>query len=380
MFDSNFEVNITTFDGLEDVLCDEVKEIVGGNVQRKKRLVKANTDLEGLYKLNYKLRTGLRVLVPIFSATVRNDEELYNAVKSFAWEKVFNVKQTFFLAQVIHSSIFTHSMYAVHKVKDGIVDRFTEKENKRPSVDTKYPEVLFNVHIYEDKLTISLDASGEPLFKRGYRVDTNDAPLNEVLAAGLVLNSKWDKKTPFYDAMCGSGTILIEAAMIAGNIPPRRGRKHYAFMAWQNYDHTLYKKVKEECLAQISPDMPAIHGSDLSRAIVRVAKQNAENAGVLDKIKFVAKDIRKPLVKHECGFMVINPPYDERLEIEDVNAFYKEIGESIEANFDGFITWVFTSNIDALNEIELPVSKRMTLKNGSLDCRFYQYNLTDNEI
>lgn len=380
MLRSNFEVNITTFDGLEDVLCDEVREIIGGNVQRKKRLVKANTDLEGLYRLNYQLRTGLRVLVPIFTATVTSDEELYEAVKSFAWENIFDVKQTFYLAQVIHSSIFTHSMYAVHKVKDGIVDRFSEKENRRPNVDTKYPEVLFNVHIYEDKLTISLDASGEPLFKRGYRVDTNEAPLNEVLAAGLVLNSQWDKRTPFYDAMCGSGTVLIEAAMIAGNIPPRRGRKHYAFMAWKNYDHTLFNKVKDDCLSEINKDMPAIHGSDLSRAVIRVAKQNADNAGVLDYIKFIPKDIRKPLVKHECGFMIINPPYDERLEIENINEFYQEIGLSLETNFKGFITWIFTSSLEALDSIPLPVSKKKALRNGSLDCRFYQYNLTEDEI
>ena len=380
MLKSNFEVNITTFDGLEDVLCDEVREIIGGNVQRKKRLVQTNTDLEGLYKLNYRLRTGLRVLVPIFSAKVTNEQELYDAVNSFAWEDIFNVKQTFFLSQVVHSTIFTHSMFAVHKVKDAMVDRFTKGGGKRPNVDTTYPDILFNMHIFEDQITISLDASGEPLFKRGYRVDTNEAPLNEVLAAGLVLNSKWDKHTPFYDAMCGSGTILIEAAMIAGNIPPRRGRKHYAFMAWQNYDFTLFNKMKEESLAAIKHDIPDICGSDVSRAVIRVAKQNADNAGVLDKIKFIAKDIRKPIVKHECGFMIINPPYDERLEIENVNEFYEEIGQSLETNFKGFIVWLFTSNLEALESIPLPVSKKIALKNGKLDCKYYQYKLTEDEV
>jgi len=373
MLEKTFEVNITTFDGLEDGLKQEVSDIIGGEVGGRKRLVSCNTDLEGLYKLNHWLRSGLRILIPIVTEQVRDEDELYQVVKHFEWEKLIGVDQTFSIVPVVHSSIFTHSQYVMHKVKDGIVDRYSQREGKRPSVAVNYPDILLNVHVFEDRLTISLDSSGEPLYKRGYRSDTNDAPLNEVLAAGLVLKSGWDKQKPFYDTMCGSGTILIEAAMIAYGIPPRTRRKHYAFMNWSNYDHKLYKKIAED--SKPNNVNVALIGSDVDRQVLRMAKQNAENAGVGQYIKFFAKDIRKPLIKHDEGIMIINPPYDERLKIEDIELFYEEIGDSLKKNFVGFESWIFSSNTEAMKRVGLRTSERFLLKNGSLDCKFHKYEV-----
>jgi putative N6-adenine-specific DNA methylase len=360
-----------TFYGLENVLASELKELGASDIKIANRAVSFRGDKELMYKANFHLRTALSVLKPVVSFVAKNEDALYKKVKETDWTGVFDLKQTFAIETTIYSDIFKHSQYAGLKTKDAIVDQFRSKLNKRPFVDKDNPNILLNLHIAEDRCTISLNSSGEPLFKRGYRTGTHEAPLNEALAAGLVLLSEWDTNQPFIDFMCGSGTILIEAALIAKKIPPGIYRKNYSFENWIDFDNELYSKIidyddEEKFINELS-----IIGNDGSSKAVGVAKTNIKK-NIIEVNNF---DFQKYSPNLNSGTIIINPPYGERIKIENLNDFYKKIGDTLKQNYRGFNAWILSSNLESMKFIGLHPSKKITILNAALKCTFNKYEI-----
>ncbi len=361
-----------TLFGLEDVLAKEILAIGGKDIIILKRGVSYQGDKELLYKSNVSLRTALRILLPVYSFTFSNQKDYYNRIKSFDWEKYLSPQETFAIDGTVSSEIISHSKYAALLAKDAIADRFREKYNRRPSVDVNSPDIRINIHIYNNECNVSLDSSGTPLFKRGYRIGMHEAHLNEVLAAGMILLSNWDRKSTFIDPMCGSGTLPIEAALIAYNIPPGIFRKEFGFMKWKNFDEKLFANTIKYKPKDI--DVKII-GSDLNPSYVRMAKNNSKNAGLISKIKFVTKSFESQISTEDGGVIVMNPPYGQRIVNDDINALYSMIGERLKHEWTGFEAWMLTSNFDAIKHVGLRPSKKIKLFNGSLECRFVNYSL-----
>jgi putative N6-adenine-specific DNA methylase len=367
-----YNYTATTFAGLEEVLARELIAIGADDVQIGRRSVFFSGDLKLLYKANYCLRTALRILQPIDSYKIFAADDLYQRGKNFRWEDLFDIKQTFAIQSTIFSDLFNNSMYASQKLKDAIVDRFRYKFGERPSVDSRNPDVLINLHISNDFCTISLDSSGDSLHKRGYRVAQNEAPISEVLAAGLLRLSDWDCKTELMDPMCGSGTIAIEAAMLANGIYPGAIRKNYCFKNWRNFDSGLFKQIEEEYNLPHQP-MVKITASDISRRNIDIAYKNAENAGVLPYIDFKVMDFRQIEPSGGRTFLVFNPPYGERMTTDDAN-FYAMIGERLKHHYSDATVWII-STPQCLKSIGLRPSKKITLLNGAIECSFRKYEL-----
>ena len=358
--------------GLEEVLAQELIEIGADEVQISRRCVYFSGDQKMLYKANYCLRTALRILVPIDNYKIHSADDLYQRGKNFKWEELFGVEQTFAIQSIVFSDLFNNSMFASLKLKDAIVDRFRYKFGERPSVDSKNPDILINLHISNEYCTISLDSSGESLHKRGYRLDQNEAPMSEVLAAGLLRLSDWDKKTELTDPMCGSGTIAIEAAMLANGIYPGNVRKNFAFLNWRSFNPGVFKRMVEEVQPQgISP--VKIFASDISRRNIDIAYKNAEAAGVLNLIDFKISDFRTLETTSENPFLLFNPPYGERLTPDDTN-FYSMIGDRLKHHYSNATVWII-STAQCLKSIGLRPSKKITILNGSLECSFRKYEL-----
>lgn len=365
----------TTF-GLEEILAEELIALGATDIKIQNRAVAFSGDKELLYKVNYCSRTALRVFLPIVSGIVLDEEALYKLVKSIAWEDYLDVDGTLAVDSTVHSETFNHSKYVALKTKDAIVDRFREKFERRPSVDVETPDLRIHVHIDRENCSISLDSSGEPLFKRGYRVATNEAPLNEVLAAGLIYLSKWDCKSNFIDGMCGSGTLLIEAAMFALNLPPQVKRVHFGFLTWNDFDVALWKKVKLDALNNQRPYNFQILGSDLISANVRLAQENIENAGLSDIIKVRQCDFLNSTPPEGGGILVMNPPYGERMSDQEfVETLYKQVGDTLKKSYAGFEAWMISSNREALKKVGLKPSRKIVVFNGSLECRFQNFSL-----
>ena len=365
----------TTF-GLEEILAQELLDLGATDIKIENRAVAFSGDKELLYKVNYCSRTALRVFLPLKSGQVLTEMELYELVKSIAWEDYLEVDGTLAVDSTVHSETFNHSQYVALKTKDAIVDRFREKFDRRPSVDVSTPDLRIHVHINKEQCSISLDSSGEPLFKRGYRVATNEAPLNEVLAAGLIYLSKWDKKSNFIDGMCGSGTILIEAAMFALNIPPQIKRIHFGFLTWNDFDIHLWKKVKQEAIQNKTPFDFQILGSDLISANVRLAQENINNAGLEDIIKVRQNDFLSSVPPEGGGILVMNPPYGERMSDQAfVEDLYKKVGDTLKKSYAGFEAWMISSNREALKKVGLKPSRKIVVFNGALECRFQNFSL-----
>jgi putative N6-adenine-specific DNA methylase len=364
-----------TMAGLEEVLAGELQQTGAQNIKTGIRSVTFQGDQEVMYKANYLCRTALRILQPIASFSINTQQQLYNKVFDIAWEDIFGIHQTFALDGFVHESVFTHSKFAALRAKDAIADRFRKKFNQRPSVDPESPDVRINIHLSKNLVTVSLDSSGSSLHKRGYRTETGPAPLNEVLAAGMVLLSGWDRQTDFYDPMCGSGTILIEAAMLAGNIPAGYYRKKYGFENWNNFNSTLWDKIKREAASQSKPFEAQFFGSDISSRAIEHAIQNAKNAGLNETLSLKRRDFFKLVPQSEQGFIISNPPYDERMEEDDIIAFYRSIGDALKNNFNGFTGWLLSGNLDAIKKIGLKSSKRIILYNGPIESRFSKYEL-----
>ena len=372
----DFKMTATTLKGLESVLAGELRSLGAKEIKESIRSVSFRGDLGFLYKANIALRTAIRILKPIKTGKIYDEEDLYAFIQNIKWEKHLDLNGTFAVGAVVNSKHFTtNSHYIALKSKDAIADYFRHQYSKRPNVDLAYPDIKVHVHIQKDWCTISLDSSGDSLHKRGYRSATNIAPINEVLAAGLVMLSGYTGDENFIDPMCGSGTILIEAAMIANKIPANINRKHFAFENWKNYDEELYFVIQDALLKKIRSSHFKIMGFDKAPSAVRKAKQNIINAN-LDEFIGVHHVNFFNSTKEVFGntTIVFNPPYGERLNI-DIQTFYRSIGDTLKHHYTGSTAWMITSDIQALKYVGLRTSKRIALKNADLDCRFVKYEL-----
>ncbi len=348
--EKQYKILVKTSFGLEDVLIEELKELGVTDYEKGVRAVTFYGNKEMLYKANIWLRTANRLLLPFREFTIKNDEDLYQKIKNISWEEIFDVKQTFAIDSTIFSPLYNHSKYPAFKAKDAIVDRFRDKFNERPNVDTDNPNIRINLHIAADnKCTVSLDSSGDPLFKRGYRESRSLAPIKEDLAAGMILLSGWDKNSAFIDLFCGSGTLLIEAAMIACNIPPNINRGVFGFMNWKTFDETLFDKVVNEALAKEIDFDHQIIGVDIDARVMGMSRANIEAAGLTDKITLFKKDFATFKAPDKKGVIISNPPYGERMG-ENVDELYKAFGDNLKTQYDGWNAWIISSNFGALKK------------------------------
>lgn len=364
-----------TFAGLEEVLAQELRNLGAQEVVLLKRGVQFEGDTQLLYQANLELRTALRILVPIKTFHANHENILYRKVRQVDWSNYLGLQNTFAIDAVTHSPHFKHSKYVALKSKDAIVDQFRHKLGKRPNVDTKNPDLRIHIHINQNKGTVLLDSSGEPLYKRGYRQDTLAAPINEVLAAGILLLSGWQGDKPLIDPMCGSGTIPIEAALLATQTPPLIFRQQFGFMKWKDFDANLWQKVNEVARAKIHHTAPPIFGYDKDFKAIRVSQYNAIAAKVDGKIQFERKSFESLIPTTQNGLLLSNPPYDERLNKGNINALYKTIGDQLKKHFAGFEAWIISSNMEAFKHVGLRPSKKIPLFNGPLECKLQKYEL-----
>lgn len=368
-----------TFKGLEEVLAKELMDLGANEVQIERRAVSFKGDKALMYKANLCLRTASRVLKPILTFRAKDADEVYERVKQLPWDELLSVDTTFAIDATVYSETFRHSGYVTYRVKDAIVDWFSEKNGKRPSVKVSQPDVMINVHIAGEDVTLSLDSSGESLHKRGWRAATTEAPINEALAAGLLLMSGWQGQSDFCDPMCGSGTFLIEAAMIALGIAPGVYRKSFAFEKWPDFDAELFNEIYNDDSAE-REFAHHIYGSDASFYCVRATEKNIQSAGLSKYIS--VRQCRVQDLQPEASNMLVvtNPPYGERLKAgEDVMALYRELGDTFKHRFAGSTAWVISSNEDALKCIGLKPSQRIPMLNGDLECKFNCYELFSGE-
>jgi putative N6-adenine-specific DNA methylase len=371
--EENFKMVAKTFFGFEEILAKELLQLGAQQIKPGNRMVSFVGDLGFLYKANLCLRTALKILKPIHTARVQDEDALYQLFYDFPWEDFLDVDSKFVIDSVVHGTLFTHSQFASQKAKDGLVDQFRDRYNERPSVDLNRPDFRINLHIQEDFCTVSLDSSGASLHHRGYRTATNIAPLNEVLAAGLIQLSGWKGNTDFLDPMCGSGTIVIEAAMFASNIPANINRKQFAFEKWTDWDADLFEKIQESQLKRIKNPGIQIKGSDKAPSAIEKATINVENANLSEFITLEKKDFFQ-IDKETSGplHLLTNPPYGERLE-GDMNALYQGIGDAFKQSFPNTQAWLISSNMEALKCVGLRPSRKIKLFNGKLESRLMFY-------
>lgn len=371
----NFKIVARTFHGLEEVLAKEVHDLGGENINVLKRAVSFYGDKKILYKANLYLRTALNVVIPIKTFRAQNDFHLYNNVQKINWSEYMSYRDTLLVNSSVNSRNFRHSKYVIYKVKDAIIDQFQKQKGKRPDIDLNDPTLKVHINISSDNCILSLDSSGDPLYKRGYREEEYSAPLNQVVAAGMVLLSGWKKDCNLIDPMCGSGTIPIEAAMIANNIPPGLYRKKFNFQNWKNYDNDLWEDLKAEAEAGITPFRHKIIGNDIAPRAIRVSKKHQLNARLLNKISFEVVDFGQYIPPENAGFVMINPPYGERLSTHDIDHFYENMGNTLKHKYSNYTAFILSSNMDALKKVGLRSEFRKTLMNGNLECRFIKYPL-----
>jgi len=371
--EENFKMVAKTFFGFEEILAKELLYLGAQQIKPGNRMVSFVGDLGFLYKANLCLRTALKILKPIHTARVQDEDALYQLFYDFPWEDFLDVDSKFVIDSVVHGTLFTHSKFASQKAKDGLVDQFRDRYSERPSVDLNRPNLRINLHIQEDFCTISLDSSGASLHHRGYRTATNIAPLNEVLAAGLIQLSGWKGNTDFLDPMCGSGTIVIEAAMFASNIPANINRKQFAFEKWTDWDADLFEKIQESQLKRIKNPGIQIKGSDKAPSAIEKATINVENANLSEFITLEKKDFFQ-IDKETLGplHLLTNPPYGERLD-GDINALYQGIGDAFKQSFPNTQAWLISSNMEALKCVGLRPSRKIKLFNGKLESRLIFY-------
>ena len=376
-----FEIIAKTFQGLEDVLAQEIITLGGEEVEQGKRMVSFIGDKEMLYKANLHLRTALRILKPIYTFQASNTDEVYDFLKKITWEKHIDHTQTFSIDSVVFSDNFRHSKFVTYRAKDAIADYFQEKFDRRPSVRITNADLSLNLHISGLTCTLSLDSSGESLHKRGYRVDQNDAPLNEVLAAGMILKSGWKGDKNFFDPMCGSGTLLVEAAMIATNTPPGVYRKGFAFEKWKDYDEELFDKLYNDESGEREFKFKII-GSDISPRAIEIAKENIKSAGFsrfvyLKTMPF--QNYTTETAPKECT-MIMNPPYGERISSRDILSLYELIGTTLKHQFKGTDAWILSYREECFEKIGLKPSLKYDLMNGGLDCEFRKYEIFEGRL
>lgn len=361
--------------GLEDVLAEELISLGANNLEIGKRMVSFEGNLALMYKANIHCRTALRILRPVYQFKAKTTDEIYKKVIAMNWYEHLTEDSTFAIDTVVFSDYFNHSKFVAYRVKDAIVDYFTKKTEKRPSVDIENPDLLINFHIAHDTCTLSFDSSGDSLHKRGYRVAQTQAPLNEVLAAGMILKTGWRGGSDFIDPMCGSGTLLIEAAMIAMNIPPGIYRKGFGFEKWKNFDAELFDAIYNDD-SEEREFKYKIYGSDISKEAIDIAEKNIKSANLQ---KFIELKV-KPFEEYEEapapeGILITNPPYGERIKPEDLSGLYTKIGERLKHVFMGYSAWILSYKKECFDKIGLKPSKKYPLINGSLPCEYRGYEI-----
>ena len=365
-----------TLFGFEDILAKELTQLGAMKVEKGVRNVSFVGDKGFMYKANLGLRTAIKILKPIHSFRVHREEDLYKNVKKMKWEEYLKPTGSLAVDATVHNSVFTHSQYTALKTKDAIVDRFRENGGVRPDVDLRFPDLKINVHIDRQLCTISLDTSGESLHRRGYKTATNIAPINEVLAAGLIMMSGWDSQTDFMDPMCGSGTMLAEAAMIACNIPPNLMRKEFGFERWEDWDVELFEKIEDSLLKKTRDFHHKIIGYDKSPSAVVKAKENIKNAHLDEFVHIQHEDFFKTKKGgNDKLHMVFNPPYGERLENLNVEEFYGDIGTTLKHGYPNTNAWLITSNLEALKFVGLRPSRKIKVFNAKLEARLVKYEM-----
>jgi putative N6-adenine-specific DNA methylase len=371
----NFKMVAKTFFGFEEILAKELQQLGAQEVEIGTRMVSFKGDKGFMYKANLSLRSALKILKPIYHFRAFNDQSLYKGIQGIDWSKYLNANQTFVIDTTIHSDNFKHSQFVSQKAKDAIVDQFRDKFGQRPSIDKDFPDLRINIHIDRDQCSVALDTSGASLHHRGYRTATNIAPINEVLAAGMLLLSGWDGSSHFLDPMCGSGTILVEAAMIACNIPANINRKEFAFEKWNDWDNDLFDQIIDALMKRTREFHHTIVGYDKAPSAVQKAKDNVRNANLEDYITISQANFFETK-KETVGplHMVFNPPYGERLDIE-LERFYRELGDTLKNNYSNTNAWFITANLEALKYVGLRPSRKIKLFNGSLEARLVKYEM-----
>ena len=369
-----FEMIAKTFRGLEEVLATELVNIGANNVQLQRRAVSFTGDKALMYKANLCSRTASRILKPILTFDASNPDEVYDQIKKINWDEYMTVDSTFAIDSTIFSEEFRHSKFVAYRVKDAIADWFMEKYEKRPSVRLDGPQIMINIHIAERKCTLSLDSSGESLHKRGYRVAQTEAPLNEALAAGMLLMADWHGQSNFVDPMCGSGTLLIEAALIALNIPPGIYRSSFAFEKWNDFDEELFDTLYNDDSYE-RPFNFKIYGSDNSPRAIKIAEQNIKSTGLSKYIELQVTPVQKLEAPAPNCMVVTNPPYGERITSDDIYGLYAALGTTVKHKFAGSTVWVISSHEECLDKIGLKPTERIRLLNGSLDCWYCRYDI-----
>lgn len=376
MMTEKFDMVAKTFLGLEGVLADELRALGAEEVTEGNRVVAFKGDKEMLYRANFACRTAVRVLKPFITLRSTGADDLYEQLKSFDWEQLMTVNTTFAIDATVYSEEFNNSRFVTYRVKDAIADYFNDKFGKRPSIRLTNPDIRFDVHISGRDVTLSLDSSGDPLFKRGWRTAQTDAPINEVLAAGIIMLSGWKGDTDLVDPMCGSGTFLIEAALIGANIAPGVYRDHYAFQQWPDYDADLFDKIYNDDSAE-REFTHKIYGSDIEGKAIAIARANVKNAGLNKYIELERRDLNDIKEVPEHGTLISNPPYGERLNLEDIDQFYSDLGFKLKHTFKGYNVWLICYDKEQYFKIGLKPSVKYALNNGGLDCELLQYVIFD---
>lgn len=370
-----FTITAKTILGLEEILAEEIRQQGGSDIEIIHRGVQFSGTQETLYACNYNCRTALRFLKPLWEFSARDDTELYRKCLKLPWDTLMGLDNTFAIDGAVFNSGITHSLYAALKTKDAIADSFRAKFGKRPSVDTDYPDIRFNVHINRNHCTISLDSSASSLHLRGYKIAPGPAPLSEVLASGLIMLSGWDKKKTFVDPMCGSGTLLIEAAMIANDIPAGYYRNGFGFEKWKDFDAAIWKDVKERSKPAEEASSVRIVGGDMSSLAMRTTRKNISSAGLERSISLHPTSFQK--LKRPPGdvHIVMNPPYGERVKSDDIIGLYQMIGDTLKQNYQNAEAWIIGGDLRAMKFIGLRPSKKIRIFNGPIECRFMKFEL-----
>ncbi len=377
--EKEFELIAKTFMGLEQVLAQELIQLGANNVQIGRRVVTFTGDKEIMYRANFQLHTAIRILKPIIHFKATSADDMYNEVSKIDWDKYIEKGKTFSVDSVVYSDEFTNSRFVTYKVKDAIVDQIRERTGVRPNISVTNPDIRLNIHIAGFDATLSLDSSGESLHRRGYRQESVEAPLNEVLAAGLILMTGWRGESDFIDPMCGSGTLPIEAALIACNISPGVYRKEFAFEKWSDFDQDLFDKIYNDDSLEREFEHH-IYGYDIDMKCVNIAKHNISAAGLSKHISIKQQDFKDFKSPENKSIIIMNPPYGERISTPNLLGTYKTIGESLKHNFIGNDAWILSYREECFRQICLKPSIKIPLYNGSLECEFRRYQMFDGKM
>lgn len=372
-------IAVSTLQGLEEILEAELQELGAQNTRIQSRAVLVDYSQEMVYKINMFCRTGLRVMLPFAQFTATNTEELYNEAKNLEWENFLLEDGTFIFDFSGKSDFFTHLHFSSLKIKDALCDRLKEKTGKRPSVDKRRPDLRFVIHFNEDQIRISIDTSGQSLHIRNTRSQHNEAPINEVLAAGMIRLSGWDSTTPFADFMCGTGTLLMEAYAYATKMAPCLHRSEYAFMRFKDFDADLYQNLKVEARKRKQKCENRIFGADIDMKAVKIAQNNLETMGALRDVELVRGDFTQMKAPMKKGTLMINPPYGLRIG-DDVSELYEQIGTTLKNYFSGWTIWILSGNMDAVKHIGLKTSAKIPLLNGNIECKFLKFEMFEGKL